>query len=103
MYKKIYRKRTYPFLLQIDVSALTRFSWRSVSALTGFSRKEKRRAPSEGICAVAPSDLFQSHLTLDLLLFNHLCKHSVFPLREKMDFRLPSSVTVFLVVVTKIQ
>ena len=63
------------------VSALTRFSWRSVSALTGFSRKKKRRARSAGICAVAQCGILKKsftsfrsfskfHLRLDTLLAN---------------------------------
>ena len=45
------------------VSALTRFSWRSVSALTGFSRKKKRRARSACICAVAQCGILKKSFT----------------------------------------
>ena len=46
------RKRTYSFLLQS-----------SVSALTGFSEMRNGVRAPRVFCAVALSDLFQSHLT----------------------------------------
>lgn len=108
--------------MEFTVSALTRFSWRSVSALTRFSRRtrkrtygfllqEKRRASSGGMSAVAlylefgkrtslRSDLFPN--SIGVLICYQLIKT---PMQKKTEngkmnfcklqkslFRLPSSV-----------